>query len=154
MTTERPQTTRRCEATTKAGKPCRSAPLDGQPHCISHSDSKTQERLGFGIGGGRPRKPTSSELFEQWWNEHEGAVLAALDCALHADKAIVVGNGPKARLEYAPDYELRLKAARELMDRRHGRPKQAHEVTTPESKVDEEIARLLRAHDERDRAAR
>lgn len=44
---------------------------------------------------------------------------------LDAERAVVVGTGPKARVEIVPDMELALKAIREIYDRAEGRPSRA-----------------------------
>jgi hypothetical protein len=55
-------------------------------------------------------------------------VLAPLWAGLQAERAVVVGNGPTAHVEFAPDYATRIAAARELLDRGYGRPMQATAV--------------------------
>jgi hypothetical protein len=55
---------------------------------------------------------------------HIDETLAPLKEALSAEKSVVVGNGPQAHVEKVPDIPTRMAAARELLDRGYGRPKQ------------------------------
>lgn len=50
--------------------------------------------------------------------------------ALDADRPVVVGNGPGARMELVPDHDVRIKAANTIMDRIHGKP--AQEISGPD----------------------
>lgn len=56
-------------------------------------------------------------------------MIAALIDALVADRGVVVGQGENASVEFVPDHDARIKAARELLDRAHGKAKQQTEVT-------------------------
>lgn len=44
--------------------------------------------------------------------------------ALDAERAVVVGNGPSARVEMIPDHDVRIKAYDAIMNRIHGKPSQ------------------------------
>lgn len=70
--------------------------------------------------------------------------LKPLEDSLEAGRAVVVGTGPKARLEMVPDYAVRLRAVADALDRAYGRPAQSHEVEhTPGLDVDAGIETLL-----------
>lgn len=139
---------RACKATTKAGSPCPSPPLTDEDFCLAHSPAETRASLGFsgeaGKLGGRPRKPSTLEMYRErfeaehaeWWN-----VLAK---AREAKRAIVVGTGPKARVEYVDDIPTQLAAFREVMDRVFGKPKQAVDVAdvTPNRWDDKSVAEI------------
>jgi hypothetical protein len=56
-------------------------------------------------------------------------VISALLDALTADRGVVVGQGENATVEFVPDHDARIKAARELLDRAYGKARQALEVT-------------------------
>jgi hypothetical protein len=56
-------------------------------------------------------------------------VIGALVDALTADRGVVVGQGESASVEFVPDHDARIKAARELLDRAYGKARQALEVT-------------------------
>jgi hypothetical protein len=49
--------------------------------------------------------------------------------ARKATRHVVVGNGPTAHVEEVPDIPTRLAAAKEVMDRTHGKSKQVNEIT-------------------------
>jgi hypothetical protein len=122
---------RACQANTKAGEPCPTPALADLDLCPGHAPGEAKERLGFGgsHGGGRPRKVRTDEVYrerleaerDEWWE-----VLAQ---AREAMRAVVVGTGPKARVEQVPDHATRLAAFREIHNRVYGRPKQAVDVT-------------------------
>lgn len=128
-----------CHGTTKTGKPCKAAPLKGTDRCISHSSKETQASVGFGgaqPGSGRPRQPRVTEVYadelHRRVSEHVDDLIGRLVAiALDAERTVVVGTGPNARTEIAPDQALQLAALRELNDRILGRPKQTSEITGP-----------------------
>jgi hypothetical protein len=75
--------------------------------------------------------------------------VAKLLAGLSAERALVVGTGPKARLETAPDPEMVLKTIREVFDRTDGRPTQRQEIKGEfthlnEDEYREEVTRLRR----------
>ncbi|HWT24524.1 MAG TPA: hypothetical protein VN213_13545 [Solirubrobacteraceae bacterium] len=59
-------------------------------------------------------------------------VIAALIDALIAERGVVVGSGDDATVEFVADHAIRIAAARELLDRAYGKPRQATEVTGPD----------------------
>jgi hypothetical protein len=71
---------------------------------------------------GRPRRPREIELIEQVAEEKREELRAVYADGLVAGRAVVVGTGPKARLEIVPDHPHRLNTAKEIMDRLHGKP--------------------------------
>lgn len=131
-----PTDKRACKGTTRAGKPCKAPPLHGGDFCMAHADAKTRESAGFIARNGkqgRPRKPTVIEAIREKVEAQADEVVAKLwHMANNAERAVVVGTGPQARVEIVPDHDLRLKALRELLDRSHGKPKQATEISGPD----------------------
>jgi hypothetical protein len=118
-----------CTGTTKKGAPCKARPLKNTTLCLAHSDEKTRESTGFGIGGGRPPKPRAVDLLRERIEKDIDRYLAPIEEALEATSGVVVGNGRDAHVEVLPDYGTRLKAAAMALDRVYGRPRQAMEVT-------------------------
>ena len=114
---------RRCTATTKQGKPCRSRPLAGSDKCLAHSDAQTRTDLHF-VSQGRPRRPREIELVQEVADEFKAQMRAVLTDGLVADRAVVVGNGPTAYVETVPDHPQRLATFKEIIDRLHGKPQQ------------------------------
>lgn len=94
---------------------------------MGHLDRTTRESLGFGgpqPGSGRPRKLRAIDVLKERMEQDIDRVLAPLFEALRAEKSVVVGQGPTAHVETVPDIPTRIAAARELLDRGYGRPKQ------------------------------
>lgn len=129
---------RHCNGVTRKGQPCKAQPLKGRETCLSHSDAETRASVGFvaeaGHLGGRPRQPRVSEIYSaelhRQVGEHVDELIGRLVAiALDAERTLVVGTGPNARVEIAPDQALQLAAIRELNDRILGRPKQTTELT-------------------------
>lgn len=122
---------RSCKATTKAGTACQAVVLIGSDYCVSHQDRETKEKLGFlGHGkGGRKRRPREVDVIRERIEERSGEIFGALWEALRAERPVVVGNGPSARVELVRDFPTSIMAARELLDRGYGRPKQSSEHT-------------------------
>ena len=136
-------TPRRCTAPTKSGKPCGAYPLKDSdpPRCLAHADAETRRSVGFvsdnGLGG-RPKLPKPTELARQLVERHAAAVLRphfkALGLLLADDGtvtplpngAIHVHQGEATKIE---DLGAQIAAARELLDRVYGKPKQAVEHT-------------------------
>ena len=126
---------RRCKAKTKAGKDCKAWALSGHLVCMSHADRATQSKAGFGgaenaaKGGEAKRVPKLTELLRQRVEERADEILDRLFDMLEAERQVVVGTGPKARLETIQDPELVLRAIREIYDRAEGRPKSVSEFS-------------------------
>lgn len=124
---------RQCNATTKAGKACKAAPLKDQDVCLAHADAETRKSTGFvGENGGRPRKPRTSEIYAQVAEEMREEIREVLKRGLKATRHVVVGNGPDAHVEEIPDIPMQVKTAAELADRTDGKPRQAVEITGDE----------------------
>ena len=129
-------TARRCTGTTRAGEPCRAAPLKGRETCSSHDPlSPAETRFGSAQqasragtrGGAAGRRPRVVDVIRERIEEDIEPVISALVDALTADR--VVGQGASASVEFVPDHDARIKAARELLDRAYGKARQALEVT-------------------------
>lgn len=138
---------KRCTSTTKHGNPCKAGPLHGTGKCISHTSKEVQRRAGFGgpqPGSGRPAKPKAIDMLRERIEAEIDRWLRPFEEGLLADRGVVVGNGPKAYVDYVPDYPTRLRAAAEALDRVYGRPAQSHNVAVTErSEMDAEIEGLL-----------
>jgi hypothetical protein len=130
-----------CVGTTKKGGPCDSWPLPDSDRCISHSPKEVQESLGFGgtqPGAGRPKLPKPMDLARQLVERHAIAILRphfkALGLMLEDDGsttlldhgAVVVYQGEATTIE---DLAAQIGAARELLDRVYGKPRQQTELT-------------------------
>ncbi len=135
-----------CTGTTRRGTPCDAHPLrDSDPQvCLAHSDVKVRESVGFIAANGkagRPRLPKPMDLALKLVEQHAAALLRphfkALGLMLHDDGtttplkhgAIVVHNGEATELE---DLAGQISAARELMDRVYGKPRQSVAVGGPD----------------------
>lgn len=128
-------TAKHCTATTKKGTPCKAPPIGETGRCISHSPKDVQDSAGFGgvqPGAGRPPTPRAVDVLRERIEQDIDAVLDPLWQALDADAGVVVGHGKDAFVEMIADHRTRIAAARELLDRGYGRPKQATEITTPD----------------------
>lgn len=122
----------KCTSTTKKGAPCKAAPITGTDKCLAHADEKVRETIGFGgsqPGAGRPKNPRAVDVLRERIERDIDKVLDPLWDALDATNGVVVGNGASAEVEILPDYRTRIAAARELLDRGYGRPKQQTELT-------------------------
>ncbi len=132
-----------CTGTTRRGTPCDAHPLRASDPkvCLAHADLQTRESVGFIAAngkGGRPRLPKPMDLALKLVEEHAAALLRphfkALGLMLHDDGtitplkhgAIVVHNGEATTIE---DLAGQISAARELMDRVYGKPRQSTEIT-------------------------
>jgi hypothetical protein len=146
---------RTCKARTKAGKRCRAHPLHGSDFCLAHSDEATRAKVSFAgaengrKGGYAKRVPRLTEVLSQEVEARAEEIIAKLLSGLNAQRAVVVGTGPRARLEFAPDGDLVLKTVREIYDRFEGRPMQRSEVDAKvthlsEDEYREQVARLKR----------
>lgn len=121
-----------CTGTTKAGKPCKANPLKDRDTCLAHADAETRRSLQFvggGPGSGRPKNPRAVDVLKERIEADIDKVLNPLWEALEADRGVVVGNGPTAHVDYVADHSARIAAARELLDRGYGKPKQTNELS-------------------------
>src|SRR5919109_201885 len=110
---------RRCQAMTRAGKPCQSPPRADTGLCNAHSPREAQESVGFGgsqPGAGRPRLPRPHELMRERVEQRVDEVLAPYFDALTG--AVVHGfyQGDFVLTEH-PDLAARISAAEKLLDR-------------------------------------
>jgi len=124
-----------CKATTKAGKPCKAAPLTDTDFCLAHSDAETRESAGFVADngfGGRKRLPKEVELYEKVWLANQPKLTEALERGITATRHVVVGNGPTARVEEVPDIPTQIKSVEIITDRLAGKPRQAMELSGSE----------------------
>ncbi len=135
------------------GEPCGAYVRKGRTTCISHASKAEQAEAGFGgaengrKGGEARRVPKLTELLRQRVEEQADEILNKLFEMMDAQRAVVVGTGPKAHVEFVPDMELALRAIREIYDRAEGRPKSVSEfkgeVTHRNAeKIDREVERL------------
>jgi len=124
----------RCHAITKKGTACKAPPLEGEDHCISHAPKEKQASVGFGgaqPGSGRPSAPRAVDVLRERIERDIDRVLDPLWDALAADKGVVISlGGGETTVEHVTDHAIRIAAARELLDRAYGKPKQAVDVTT------------------------
>lgn len=143
---------RRCKATTRAGEPCRSTSLWDNGLCFGHQPAEVKAKHGFspenGKRGGRPRKPTLIEVWREQVEKDYEKVLAVFREGLEAERALVVGNGPTAHLETAPDIPTRIKAAESYVDRVYGKPTQTTELSGPGGKpIEHDVVELPKEED-------
>jgi len=126
----------RCHAITKKGTACKAPPLEGEDHCISHAPKEKQASVGFGgaqPGSGRPAAPRAVDVLRERIERDIDRVLDPLWDALAADKGVVISlGGGETTVEHVTDHAIRIAAARELLDRAYGKPKQATEISGPE----------------------
>lgn len=126
---------RACSGTTKAGKPCKAAPLKDSDVCLAHSDPDTRASTGFvpeaGHLGGRPRNPRAHELLREKLEAEIDAWLDVLVDARTAERLVFIGSGDDVESERVPDHVIRMKAFAEIWDRVYGKPKQATEISGP-----------------------
>lgn len=96
-----------------------------------HAAKPIREELGLGINAnkGRKKKQTALDIMRARVEAEADRYLQPFEDAITALKAVVVGNGGSAHIEYTPDIALQLKAANDILDRIHGRPKTTTEVT-------------------------
>lgn len=125
----------KCIATTKDNNPCSRGRYGDSEYCWSHQPEEVKAAKGFGgkqEGSGRKRKPRVVDVIRELVEEDDSGVISALWDALAAERGVVVGNGPSAHVEYVPDHSARIAAAREILDRGYGKPKQQTELSGPE----------------------
>lgn len=119
------------------GEPCKAFARKDKPTCIGHADKAEQAAAGFGgaengaKGGAAGKVPKLTELLRQRVEERADEIMDKLFAGLGAQRAIVVGTGPKARLEIVEDPDMVLKTIKEIYDRFEGRPRQVSEISGP-----------------------
>lgn len=130
---------RRCQGTTKAGKPCKAAPLKDGAYCCAHDRTRSDDdRFGSPAWSSRagaspkPHVPKLIEALAAKVEEHAEQLVQAYIDALAADRGVVVGFGENAELELVPDYAMRVRAADAIYDRLLGKPRQQTEISGPE----------------------
>lgn len=137
---------KKCKATTKAGKPCKSPPIKGEAFCLSHAPADYRESVGFRADngkGGRPRNPRAVDILREKLEADIDRVVDPLFDALAADAGMTVSvKGGGELLEMVPDHQTRIKAVRELFDRAYGRPTQVTELSGPDGGAIETLAQL------------
>jgi hypothetical protein len=139
-------TARRCSGTTRKGTPCKARPLGDGDRCLAHADEETRGSMRFGgpqPGSGRPRVPGSTDLQRELVELHAVAVVRPYFRALGLD---VAGDGTVTPLEHGAivvgrdkdggvhactveDLAAQIAAAEALLNRVHGKPRQALEHT-------------------------
>jgi hypothetical protein len=125
---------RRCKGETEDGD-CRANPLKDSDYCLAHSDATTRESVGFIAANGkagRPKNPRAVDVLRERLEERVDAVLDVLWDGLEADLVTVSGSGEDAERNIEPDHRIRITAAREILDRAYGRPRQTTEVSGPD----------------------
>lgn len=126
----------KCAGTTKKGAPCKSTGVLDNGFCMAHQPEEVKESRGFGgaqAGAGRPANPRAVDVLRERIEQDIDKVLDPLWEALEAESAVVVGSGRDSQeVEMVPDYRTRITAARELMDRAYGKPKQQTEISGPD----------------------
>lgn len=139
---------RRYQATNRAGKPCRAAPLRDADYCSAHNpNAPAQTRFGSveqaadaGRKGGRPPAPRTGDVLRERVEADAGRVLAPYFDAIHADRPIVVAGG----VEMVADHPTRLRAAEALLTRAYGSPRAPREEHGPVGEdFDREVEKLL-----------
>lgn len=127
---------RQCKGKTKAGKRCKAAPLTDGDYCAAHDPlqpaetrfgSSEQAAVAGAKGGAAGRHPRAVDVIRERMEADIELVLGPLFEALEADRGIVVGAGENAVLEHVADWDARLRAIKEILDRSYGRPKQSLE---------------------------
>src|SRR2546425_405379 len=138
---------RRCKSKTRAGKRCRAAPLTGGETCSAHDRMRPDEdRFGSPIFSARagasakPHRPRPREEMQRLAEEHARMILAplfrTLGLELRADGSVRSCQGAVIVAKHegvvypseVPDLAAQMAAARELLDRVYGRPRQALEL--------------------------
>lgn len=132
---------RTCGETTNAGNPCSAKcgtiVVKGKRYqlktCTMHASAPIKKALGIHHsqykGQGRKKNKTALDLVRERIEGEAERYLQPLEDALTALKAVVVGNGASAHLEYTEDLALRVDTAFKILDRVYGRPKQITELS-------------------------
>lgn len=130
-----------CSSLTVAGRPCPNpaqiVTIRGKNYklktCLMHSSEAVRDELGLLHPPrgkvGRKKKQTASQILRDRFEAEAERYLKPFEEALEAMKAVVVGNGASAHIEFTDDIALRLKAIESMLDRIYGRPKQVTELT-------------------------
>lgn len=133
----------KCAGTNRKGNPCGVPALKGDDYCRAHSPN-IPDSFRFGtpeqaaIAGSAPKphklgaREALNEAFLEAAREHRDAIIAAYIDGLHAEKTVVVGNGPTAHTESVPDPPTRVVSAEKLTDRVVGKPRQSVEHSGPD----------------------
>lgn len=122
---------RSCRGTTKAGKPCKSFPLRDSDYCLSHSEAKVRESVGFVADNGkagRPRKPRAVDVMRERVEAKIDEVLAPYFDTLEKAMLHATSDG-EVKLSEHPDLGARVAAAEKLLDRVYGKPMQTTALT-------------------------
>lgn len=131
----------KCSRLTNAGNPCQMTSavvtIRGKRYklktCVMHAPEAIKKELGVHYTSarnqGRKKKKTALDLVRERIEEEAERYLQPLEDAMVALKAVVVGNGSSAHLEYTEDLALRVDTAFKILDRVYGRPKQITELS-------------------------
>ncbi len=127
---------RACSGATKAGKPCKAAPLKDRDVCLAHADLETRESTGFvpdnGFGG-RPKNPRAVDVLRERLEAELDEWFAVLIRARDAANVKVVGEDEAGPITAEiPDHMVQLRAFTEVFDRVYGKPRQSTEISGPE----------------------
>lgn len=156
-------TRRRCRGRTKADEPCGAPPLrpgtvvEGveasgewcrchEPSLPSRTPLTHEDRV---RGGEATRRLKPTEVLRERVEAEIDRWLRPYEEALAADRALVVGTGPKARVEVVPDLPTRMKAAEAVLNRLYGTATSRSEFSgtvterRSEAELDREIERLM-----------
>jgi hypothetical protein len=143
---------RRCKSKTKAGRRCRAAPLKGGETCSAHDRMRPDEdRFGSPIFSARagasakPHKPHPRDEMRRLAEEHARVIVApyfrTLGLAVDVDdgrvtpcpRAVILAKHEgRVFASEVEDLAAQMAAARELLDRVYGRPRQSLEVAGAE----------------------
>jgi hypothetical protein len=140
----------KCTAKTKRGTRCKASPLKGTDRCSAHPLKPGSARYfghpeqarEAGQQGGRPRKPRAVDVLRERIEADIDRWLQPLEDGLTAQRAVVVGDGPTAHLEFFEDIPTQIKAHREAFDRAFGRPTQPTRDDSLDD-IDSEIREML-----------
>lgn len=124
----------KCAGTSKkTGQPCNAYALTDGPYCLAHADAETREKVGFipdNGKGGRPKNPRVVDVIREKVEARADEILGAMFEALEADQGIALSiKGGGMEIACIPDHRTRLMAAKDLLDRAYGKPKQQTEIT-------------------------
>jgi hypothetical protein len=146
-------TARRCQGTSKSGKPCRATPLRDQDWCNGHAPNLPESARfqgGAKPGAGRPPKARPSDIARRLVEENVAVVLRPHFRTLGHDVEIsgdglrlvpVEGGGAKLHgtskdgevvVSAHDDLGAQVTASERIQDRLYGKPRQALEHTGPD----------------------